>query len=97
MLLKSTEPNHFLFAVFYQLLVTGNNSQKKLYHIADEVFETWTQKMIALLDKVTKAEGEKFNWIAQNKHTLPTLITKSKCSTMNLHVSLPYNMCMNLL
>ena len=59
MLLKSTKPYHFLFTAIHQLLGTGNNSQNKLYHKADEVFETWTQKMIALLDKVTKAKGEK--------------------------------------
>ena len=59
MLLKSTKPEHFLFKILHQLLWTGNNSQNKLYHKADEVFETWTQKMIALLDKVTKAKGEK--------------------------------------
>ena len=35
MLIKSTKTNRFLFAVFHQLLGTGNGAQKKLYHIAD--------------------------------------------------------------
>ena len=33
MLIKSTKTNRFLFAVFHQLLGTGNGAQKKLYHI----------------------------------------------------------------
>ena len=89
MLFKYTEPDHFLFAVIHQLLGTGNDAQKKLYHISNEVFETWDQEVIALIDKFIEAEGEKFNWRVQNKQTLPTLITKSKYSTMNLHISLP--------
>ena len=40
MSLKSTEPDRFLFAVFHQLLGKVNDSQKKIYYIADEVFET---------------------------------------------------------
>ena len=69
MLLKSTKPEHFLFTILHQLLWTGNNSQNKLYHKADEVFETWTQNMIVLRDKVSEAEGEKFDWRSQKTHT----------------------------
>ena len=69
MLLKSTEPYHFLFTAIHQLLGTGNNSQNKLYNIADGFFETWTQNMIVLRDKVREAEGEKFDWRSQKTHT----------------------------
>ena len=69
MLLKSTKPEHFLFKILHQLLWTGNNSQNKIYNIADEFFETWTQNMIVLRDKVSEAEGEKFDWRSQKTHT----------------------------
>ena len=90
MLIKFTKPNYSLFAVLCQLIGTSNDDQKKLYHIAGEVFETCTQKIILLLDKVTGGEGEKINRRALSKHTLPTLVTKPKYSTTNLHILLPH-------
>ena len=67
MLLKCTKTKMFLFTVIHQLLGTVNDTRKKLYHIADDCFETWTQKIIQLLDKVIKPKAKKFNWRAQKK------------------------------
>ena len=76
-LLPSVEPADYFFPVLHQLLGTGNDIQKRIHQISDNIFEQWNETLIRIWDQLVNAEtaaAEITETNEQNKQVISEIV-----------------------